>query len=395
MSEKKIYQKNRSASILTDWRQRFSAHCRKILISMVLAAFFLHNWNSGLPVKVSALTVPASSFEVPPHAAQVNDFDGDGITDFAVVRAESSQHLIWYILQSSDQTPVYKWFGLKDDKIVSSDYDGDRLTDAAVFRNGEWYVQKSSDGGLLWAQLGKGSDLPAEADYDGDGKTDFAVYQPSRRIWTVIQSSDEQRVTYYFNCSECMEIDSRGYMPVPADYDNDGKADPALMQNDWSSNPRKLIIKNSSESLVTSPGIWNLHLPSSMFVNPEGDGRDMDIPRDFNKDGHMDLAVIHESGRLLYWMIFLGVGNQQEPSLSPNYVIQWGECKDYPVAGDYVRNGFIDLAVWQEATGNFNIRPTLNSNMEGGLRTIYHWGMSGDIPTALGGRVSCPPPIDN
>jgi hypothetical protein len=392
MSGKKIFRKNRSDSTTAGWGQRFSVHRRKMLISLVLAALFLHNWDRGWPVTVSALIIPANSFVVPPDAAQVNDFDGDGITDFAVVRAETSQQLIWYILQSSNQTPAYKWFGLAGDKIVSGDYDGDRLTDAAVFREGEWYVQKSSDGGFLWAQLGRDGDLPAEADYDGDGKTDFAVYQPSRRIWTVIQSSDEQQVTYDFKCSDCSAINSYSYMPVPADYDNDGKADPALMQNSWSDNPRKLIIKKSSESLATSPSIWTLYIPSDLFTAPEiGDGRDMDIPRDFNRDGRMDLAVVHNNNGLLYWMIFLGIGNQLQPSLSPNHIIHWGQCGDYPVAGDYQSNGFVDLAVWRPTGGNFYVRPTLNSNLEGGVMTVYHWGLSNDIPTALGGRASCSP----
>jgi hypothetical protein len=399
MSGKKTFQKDESDSIISSWGRKFSGHRRKILVALILIVFFLPGWNRALPVTVSALTVPANPFDVPPQlrTAQVNDFDGDGITDFTIVRKEPTtdpqyEQLVWYIHQSSNQTPVYKWFGLGDDKIVSGDYDGDRITDAAVFRKGEWYVQKSSDGGLLGTHLGSDKDLPAEADYDGDGKTDFAVYQRKQQTWTVIQSSDQQIMTYDFNCSGCMETDSYAYMPVPADYDNDGKADPALMQSNWYANPRTLIIKKSSKSFTALPDIRSLYLPPlPLSIIPEGDGRDMDIPRDFNRDGHMDLAIVYGRTGLLHWMIFLSIGDQIAPVLSPNYTIHWGKCDDYPVAGDYQRNGFVDLAVWRPTEGNFYIRPTLNSNLEGGAMTVYHWGSSNDIPTALGGRVSCLP----
>jgi hypothetical protein len=403
MSGKKIFQKDKSDSPTSVWGRRFSRHRWKIFVPLILIAFLLQGWNRGLPVTVSALTVPTHPFEVPPQpgAAQVNDFDGDGITDFTVVRKEPTadpqyQQLVWYILQSSNQTPIYKWFGLADDQIVSGDYDGDRLTDAAVFRKGAWYVQKSSDGGLLGAQLGKDGDLPAEADYDGDGKTDFAVYQSSRKTWTVIQSSDHRKVTYNFNCSECLESDSLDYMTVPADYDNDGKADPALMQSNWNANPRKLIIKKSSDFPTIPPRVWALYMPSELFIAPEiGDGRDMDIPRDFNGDGRMDLAVVHSNGGPMFWMIFLGVADQEEAALSPNHVIPLGECGDYPVAGNYQSNGFVDLAFWRPAGGNFHVRPTLNSHLEGGVMTVYHWGLLHDIPTVLGGRIFCQMGLDN
>lgn len=392
MSGKKIFQKDKSDSVTSHCRQRKFLHCRKILILLVLVISFLPNWGSVLPVSASAVTV----LDVPPqiNSVQINDFDGDGQSDFAIARKEpipgtDHKQLIWYILRSSDQTPMYKWFGMDDDVIVSDDYDGDGVTDAAVYREGEWHVQNSSDGSYLGVQLGHTAALPAQADYDGDGKTDFAIYEPLSRKGTVIQSHNGEWVTYNFDCDRCRIGNGNDYAPAPADYDNDGKADFALIQDDDDANPRQLIIKKSSESLATPSIIWNLYMPAALFLVPEGDGRDPRIRRNFNRDERMDLAIVHNSGGLLYWMIFLDVGNNQEPTLTPNYTIQWGKCGDYPMVGDYQPNGLLDLAVWRPAEGNFYIRPTLNSNLDGGPMIVTHWGSQDDIPITPDGKVGC------
>ena len=77
-------------------------------------------------------------------------------------------------------------------------FDGDRKTDIAVWRpgasidlsDGNWHVIYSSDGSQHTQQWGTGGDIPVPGDYDGDGKTDFAVWQPSSGYWWIIYSSD-------------------------------------------------------------------------------------------------------------------------------------------------------------------------------------------------------------
>jgi hypothetical protein len=45
---------------------------------------------------------------------------------------------------------------------------------------GTWYVIPSSDpGSPIVQQWGTGGDIPVPGDYDGDGKTDMAVFRPS------------------------------------------------------------------------------------------------------------------------------------------------------------------------------------------------------------------------
>jgi hypothetical protein len=68
------------------------------------------------------------------------------------------------------------------------------VTDLAVYRpsNGNWYYRPSSHptGVLTQASPGQAGDIPVPGDYDADGKTDFAVWRPSTQTWYVILSSN-------------------------------------------------------------------------------------------------------------------------------------------------------------------------------------------------------------
>jgi Subtilase family len=111
------------------------------------------------------------------------DFDGDGISDIAVYRNGD-----WFIHRSSDGGVTAVGWGVAQDIPVPADYDGDGKTDIAVYRNGDWFIHRSSDGGMTSVGWGVAQDLPVPADYDGDGKTDLAVYRNGD--WFIHRSSD-------------------------------------------------------------------------------------------------------------------------------------------------------------------------------------------------------------
>lgn len=59
------------------------------------------------------------------------------------------------------------------------DFDGDGIGDITIWRpnSGEWWWIRSSDNVANIAYWGTSGDIPVPADYDGDGKTDHAVYR--------------------------------------------------------------------------------------------------------------------------------------------------------------------------------------------------------------------------
>jgi FG-GAP-like repeat len=150
------------------------------------------------------------------------DFDGDGITDKAVFRNSTGD---WHILKSSDQNWISMHFGLPGDKPVAADYDGDGISDIAVWRpsDGNWYIWYMGTQQFSAVHWGMDGDQPVRADFDGDRKTDVAVFRPSTGDWYYLKSTDGNFVGLHWG--------QNADKPFPADYDGDGRADVAVYRD--------------------------------------------------------------------------------------------------------------------------------------------------------------------
>lgn len=163
------------------------------------------------------------------NPAVVGDYDGDGKADVAVFRSSDAVNIpcnagasVWYYRPSGAPGVDFRYqcWGLPGDSPAAGDYDGDGLTDAAVFRASDstWYIRQSSNNQSRVERWGTPADRRVPADYDGDGKTDLAVFRSG--LWLILQSASGQPRFEVWG--------SAGDQLVAGDYDGDGRGDLAL-----------------------------------------------------------------------------------------------------------------------------------------------------------------------
>jgi hypothetical protein len=173
--------------------------------------------------------------------------------------------------------------------VMDADFDGDGLADPTIFRlpargsgpgaSSVWYTLHSSSNFSTYSAYswGTNGDVPIPGDFDGDGKADVAVYRPSQQVWYVLKSS-----TGYTNYSS-YGWGAPGDKPVAGDFDGDGKTDLAVFRP---SSGTWFILKSSSGFTTFSVASW---------------GADSDIPvvGDFDGDGKTDITGLPAVARRL------------------------------------------------------------------------------------------------
>ena len=111
------------------------------------------------------------------------------------------------------------------DGDATVDFDGDATADVAIYRpsSGAWFILPSSTGSYYAVGFGGNpNDVPVPGDYDGDGKTDIAIYRSG--TWFILPSSGGSYYTVGFGGNP-------NDVPVPGDYDGDGKTDCAVYRS--------------------------------------------------------------------------------------------------------------------------------------------------------------------
>lgn len=212
------------------------------------------------------------------------DFDGDGIGDLFHIKlfgnnanwawSESSTFIIRNYLWGDFSAGVL-------DQLAYADYDGDGITDVAVFRRstGDWWIRQSTTATLRWEHFGTTNDFGAIGDYDGDGKADLTAVrvEGSQRIWYTKRSSDGVITRTPWGAST-----DGFFFFAPVDVDGDGKQD--LCVNRTLSGQRNFSVLRSSDGGTVQFSWGDTAAPASVaeFGDYDGDGKTDFVARKSN-----------------------------------------------------------------------------------------------------------------
>jgi len=296
--------------------------------------------NNNADFDIITAPVPRNTSTTTPCGAVVNtqhviDFNGDGKSDFSVVRntgGGATGQVTWFINLGGTATTYASAWGIATDFFTPVDFDGDNKTDIAVWRpisseqpsgNAFFYILQSSNNTVRIEDFGQSGDDPSVVDdYNGDGKADLAVYRPG--------ANAGQQSTWFYRTTANGPVNyvpwgQNGDFPAPGDYDGDGKADFVIQRSNGGNQAR----------------FWMLQTTAGFESVVFGTPADVIVPGDYDGDGKTDIATIRAIGGSIVWFL-------RASSTGAISQTAWGNsATDFVTHADYDGDGKTDYAIWR------------------------------------------------
>ena len=230
-----------------------------------------------------------------------DDYDGDGRSDLVSFFTEGTTR-VWRILQTATNTVREERFGTTaaTDQVLPSDYDGDGKTDIAIFRRttGVWYILRSTDGQTQAEVYGVSTapnDIGAVGDFDKDGKSDLTVIRGGANFinWFTRRSSDGQTQVVGFGGSTAPAGDTI-FAAAQVDIDGDGAQDHTIVRD--------------SNGTATTGGTYTVYIRRSsdgqQFSLPYGLDTDALRFGDYDGDGKTDIVARRTENGIYNWYVY-------------------------------------------------------------------------------------------
>ena len=239
-------------------------------------------------------------------------------------------------------------FGTENATPVTGDFNGDGVTDIAVFIDGQWFIDLNGNGrwdeGDLWARLGTQDDLPVTGDWDADGKTDIGIYGPAwpRDPWAISRE------------------------PGLPDADNYPTRIAQKMKN---MPPKAEDAADGSRTLRrTARGASRADLIDHVFHY--GEPGDVPLAGDWNGDGIRQIGAFHDGE---WYLDMDGDGRFTDRDA----IFHFGQAGDIPVVGDFTGNGVDEIGVFR--SGKWIIDTNANHTIDAQDK-VFELGGAGDTP---------------
>lgn len=310
----------------------------------------------------------------------LNDFTGEGRTDFTTLVFNENANITWNIVGNPvnplpNQGLIRRFnFGLAGDATgvgadvtVPADYVGDRKTEIAVYRrsNSVFYLAQfpaAPNPGIILDRavpFGNGATdtLRAEGDYDGDGKDDYTVVRnvSGALNWFILSSGTNTFKAIPFGRTGVPGTAANSTAIFRgADFTGDGRDE-------------LVFVNRNTAGTVVNYYVGDSNTGAGVITKSYGNyNDDFNVtPADYTGDGRADFVAVRETqGAAAIWYINNSVTNVTTATrfglADPTF-----NDLDLPVRGDYDGDRRHDIAVYRPSNRTFYYISSANGSLQG------------------------------
>lgn len=302
------------------------------------------------------------------------DLTGSGRSSYVVARNTGggpSGAVTWFVKENNvpagGATTSFD-LGVATDFFVTGDWDGDGISDAAVWRAGnpaQFIVRRSSRPSRLLTQaFGQTGDDPQHiGDYDGDGRSDFALFRTGAIAGAV--STTLLKLSGGGPDRNLVTGENGSYASGGVDYTGDGIADMSIQSSAGGGVASFRIFNGLNGALAST---FNFGSPTDIIVTGNHFGNAL-----------ADITTARGAGGQINWTTRDTGSGIGQPSVALG-----SSASDFALAGDYDGDGIDDYAVWRPSAtagqSKFIVRPSASP----ATPIEIPFGNNGDYPVGNG-----------